>query len=32
LCEVEKDGERLLVHPTTVAAHVKAGWRVTVGP
>lgn len=27
LCEVHKDGERLLVHPATVAAHVEAGWR-----
>ena len=25
---VEKDGKKLRVHPSTVAAHVKAGWRV----
>lgn len=31
LVEVHKDGERLHVHPTTVAAHAAAGWRVVEG-
>lgn len=28
LIEVVKGGETLQIHPTTVAAHVAAGWRV----
>lgn len=26
--EVEKNGEKLVVHPTTVDAHKAAGWTV----
>jgi len=26
--EMEKDGMRLVVHPTTVDAHKRAGWKV----
>ncbi|MHB0922603.1 MAG: hypothetical protein ACYC3H_01385 [Bellilinea sp.] len=26
--EVEKNGEKLIVHPSTVAAHKAAGWIV----
>ncbi len=25
---VEKDGEKLIVHPTTLAAHEAAGWKL----
>ncbi len=28
LIAVTKDGETLEVHPSTVAAHVKAGWTL----
>lgn len=26
--EMEKDGEHLVVHPTTVEAHKRVGWKV----
>jgi len=26
--EVEKDGEHLVVHPSTVDSHKRAGWKV----
>ncbi len=26
--EVEKDGEHLIVHPSTVDSHKRAGWKV----
>jgi len=28
LVKVVKDGEALYVHPTTVDAHARVGWRV----
>lgn len=29
LIEMTKDGETMAVHPTCVAAHQSAGWRIT---
>lgn len=32
LIDVSKDGETLQVHPTTLAAHVAAGWTPSKRP
>ncbi len=32
LVEVEKDGERLWVDPTTVKSHMAVGWKIVETP